>query len=132
MPCAQELKTMKMLKNGPLKSMLLRLIAFVIGLVAVIGGGNVVAIRSVSAADLTSISVVGNHFVDGNGATIRLLGVNRSGSEYMCTGGGSLTFAGPYNDTSIAAMASWHINAVRLGLNEDCRPGINGFPAPMH
>jgi Cellulase (glycosyl hydrolase family 5)/IPT/TIG domain len=80
---------------------------------------------------LPSISVSGNHFVDGTGNTIRLLGVNRSGSEYMCTGGGSLVFDGPSTDASITAMASWHINAVRLGLNEDCWLGINGFPASM-
>ena len=85
----------------------------------------------VRAATLPSITVVGNHFVDGNGTTIRLLGVNRSGSEYMCTGGGALVFDGPSTDASITAMASWHINAVRLGLNEDCWLGINGFPASM-
>jgi hypothetical protein len=122
---------MKMLKTRSLKSILPRLVAAAIGLVAVVGGGNVVSIRPVSAAGLTSISVVGNHFVDGNGAAIRLLGVNRSGSEYMCTGGGANVFDGPSDDTSIAAMASWHINAVRLGLNEDCWLGINGFPASM-
>jgi Cellulase (glycosyl hydrolase family 5)/IPT/TIG domain len=80
---------------------------------------------------LPSISISGNHFVDGTGNTIRLLGVNRSGSEYMCTGGGSLVFDGPSTDSSITAMAGWHINAVRLGLNEDCWLGINGFPASM-
>jgi hypothetical protein len=80
---------------------------------------------------LPSISISGNHFVDGTGNMIRLLGVNRSGSEYMCTGGGSLVFDGPSTDASITAMASWHINAVRLGLNEDCWLGINGFPASM-
>ena len=86
---------------------------------------------SAKAAVLPSISIVGNHFVDGNGATIRLLGVNRSGSEYMCTGGGANTFDGPSDDTSIAAMAAWHINAVRLGMNEDCWLGINGLPNSM-
>ena len=30
---------------------------------------------------------------------------------------------------AIAAMTSWHINAVRLPLNEDCWLGINGAPA---
>jgi len=105
-----------------------RLIAVCIALVAVVSVGNIATSRPVSAAGLTAISVVGNHFVDGNGATIRLLGVNRSGSEYMCTGGGDNVFDGPSDDTSIAAMASWHINAVRLGLNEDCWLGINGLP----
>lgn len=110
------------------ESVRFRLIAVCIGLLAVVSAGNVVTIRSANAAGLTSISVVGNHFVNGSGTTIRLLGVNRSGSEYMCTGGGNNVFDGPSDDTSIAAMASWHINAVRLGLNEDCWLGINGLP----
>ena len=75
-----------------------------------------------------SIRVVGNHFVDGGGQPVRLLGVNRSGSEYACMDGRG-SFDGPDDAASIAAMASWHINAVRVPLNEDCWLGINGAPA---
>jgi hypothetical protein len=77
------------------------------------------------AATPLSIAVSGNHLVDGNGATIRLLGVNRSGTEYACIQGWGL-FDGPNDATSVAAMASWHINAVRIPLNEDCWLNING------
>ena len=87
------------------------------------------ALPVVGAAPVAlSIRVAGNHFVDGSGHPVRLLGVNRSGTEYMCMDGRG-SFDGPDDAPSIAAMAAWHINAVRLPLNEDCWLGINGAPA---
>jgi hypothetical protein len=83
-----------------------------------------------SASEPLSIRIVGNHFVDGSGRPVRLLGVNRSGSEYECVDGRGF-FDGPSDGDSIAAMASWHINAVRVPLNEDCWLGINGAPAAL-
>lgn len=75
-----------------------------------------------------AIRVRGNQLVNAAGRTIRLFGVNRSGTEYACvverTGAG--IFSGPSDPKSIAAMVSWHINAVRVSLNEDCWLGING------
>jgi len=71
------------------------------------------------------IGVRGNHLVDRSGAVVRLLGVNRSGAEYQCVEGGQI-FEGPTDDASIDAMVSWHINAVRLPLNESCWLGIDG------
>jgi hypothetical protein len=56
---------------------------------------------------------------------MRLLGVNRSGAEYACVQGWGF-FDGPVDKPSIAAMASWRIDAVRVPLNEDCWLGING------
>ena len=79
-----------------------------------------------SAAGL-SIRIAGNHFVDGTGRTVRLLGVNRSGSEYACMANWAF-FDGPSTAASIASMASWNIDAVRVPLNEDCWLGINGAP----
>ena len=59
---------------------------------------------------------------------IQLHGVNRSGTEYACVHGSGI-FDGPFDDASVAAIASWHgVNAVRVPLNEDCWLGINGFP----
>ena len=75
-----------------------------------------------------SLRVVGNHFVNGSGQTMRLLGVNRSGTEYMCINNYGI-FDGPNDDASVAAIQSWHSNAVRVPLNEDCWLGINGSPA---
>jgi hypothetical protein len=78
-----------------------------------------------SSASTLSIQVVGNHLVNQDGQTIRLLGVDRSGAEYMCVSNHRV-FDGPSDATSVRAMAAWHINAVRVPLNEDCWLGING------
>ena len=75
-----------------------------------------------------ALHVQGNKLVDTTGATVRLLGVNRAGSEYMCsppTAGGT-TFDGSTGPSSITAMLTWNMNTVRLPLNEHCWLGING------
>src|SRR6202011_308206 len=72
-----------------------------------------------------AIHVAGDRLVDAYGATVRLLGVNRSGTEYACIQGWGI-FDGPNDAGSVAAMASWHINAVRVPLNEDCWLNISG------
>src|SRR5689334_9557236 len=82
------------------------------------------AAPSAGAAPL-ALHVSGNHLVDASGSTVRLLGVNRSGAEFACIQGWGI-FDGPVDDASIAAIASWHVNAVRMPLNEDCWLGING------
>jgi endoglucanase len=74
-----------------------------------------------------SIRVAGNHFVDGDGNMVRLLGANRSGTQYACAEGTGI-FDGPSDDTSIANMRKWGFNAVRVNGNEDCWLGINGVP----
>ena len=71
------------------------------------------------------IKVVGNRLVDGEARTVRLLGVNRSGTEYACVQGLGI-FDGPHDASSVAAMARWRINVVRVPLNEDCWLNING------
>jgi hypothetical protein len=78
-------------------------------------------------ASASGLHVVGNHLVD-NGKTVRLLGIDRSGSEYSCTNNAGF-FDGPVDQTAVTAMLSWHVNAVRVPLNEDCWLGINGAPA---
>ena len=75
-----------------------------------------------------SISVQGNHFVNGSGQTVRLLGVNHPSFEYACEQGYA------YNDGNMTqgdanAIASWHATVVRVPLNEDCWLGINGQPS---
>jgi len=77
-----------------------------------------------------SVHVSGNHLVDGAGQPIRLLGVNRAGSEYACVQGWGV-FDGPVDDDAVAAISSWRVNAVRIPLNEDCWLGINGVNASV-
>ena len=74
-----------------------------------------------------SIAIQGNHFVNGAGQTIRLLGVDHPSSEYACVDGFGYN-DGHQDDADAAAVASWNANAVRVPLNEDCWLGINGQP----
>jgi hypothetical protein len=78
-----------------------------------------------NAAAPPGIAVAGNRLVDGSGAPLRIVGVNRSGSEYACAQGWGI-FDGATDDPSITAITSWGANAVRVPLNEDCWLGING------
>lgn len=92
-----------------------------------------------SAAALT-VSVRGNHLVrggPGHGKVLRLIGVNRSGSEYACAsddgegGKGFGVFQGPVDSRAIKAMKRWRINAVALPLNEACWLGGYGGLKPQ-
>lgn len=73
-----------------------------------------------------AVRVSGKRLVNAQGETLRLVGVNRSGSQFMCVLDRGI-FDGPADATSIAAMKAWQINAVRVPLNEDCWLGINGL-----
>jgi hypothetical protein len=92
-------------------------------IVAALAVGCLLSPSGASAAG--SVSVAGNQLVDG-GKPIRLIGVNRSGSEYACAGpvgGGGFgygVFQGPVTNRTIKAMLGWRINAVALPLNEAC------------
>jgi endoglucanase len=72
------------------------------------------------------VGVNGARFIGVNGKPVRLIGVNRSGTEYACSGPvaaggfGYGIFQGPTDDRSIRAMLTWKINAVALPLNEAC------------
>lgn len=82
---------------------------------------------SSSGGSAPGLQVAGNKLVDG-GRTVRLLGVNRSGTEYACIQGWGFS-DGPVDQASVSAILGWHANAVRVPLNEDCWLGINGAPA---
>ena len=81
-----------------------------------------------SAGPVGGLHASGGRIVDENGVPVRLLGVNRSGTEYSCIHGTGF-FDGPSDQASIASIASWKANAVRIPLNEDCWLAINGAPA---
>ena len=76
----------------------------------------------------SGLRVSGASLVDASGAPVRLLGVNRSGTEYACIQGWGI-FDGPSDDASVAAIAAWRVNTVRVPLNESCWLGVNGAPA---
>ncbi|MFD8302894.1 cellulose binding domain-containing protein [Streptomyces sp. NPDC059690] len=71
-----------------------------------------------------ALHVSGNKLVDASGATRRLLGVNRSGGEFMCVQGYGI-WDGPVDDAAVKAIADWKANAVRIPLNEECWLGLS-------
>ena len=81
------------------------------------------------------VSVAGHRLVNGQGHTLRLLGVNRAGTEYACADGWGF-FDSPHPNRAddarmIQAMRAWRVNTVRIPLNEACWLGINGV-APQY
>ncbi len=82
----------------------------------------------VSAADMpcsNSAATTCSYLLDANGNVVHIHGVDLSGSEYACIQGWGI-FSGAQNtQTDVAAMVAWHVNFVRIQLNEDCWLGIN-------
>jgi hypothetical protein len=83
---------------------------------------------AVGTPGINGLHVVGNRIVNAAGQQVILHGVDRSGTEYACVQDFGI-FDGPSDQTSVAAIAAWHTNAVRVPLNEDCWLGINGVAA---
>lgn len=77
----------------------------------------------------SSLHVSRNQLLDSHNTPVRLLGIDRSGTEYTCIQGWGI-FDGPNDQKSINAMLTWHINAVRVPLNEDCWLNINMGSSP--
>ena len=77
-----------------------------------------------------AVHISGGDLVNSSGQQIRLLGVDLTGTENACIENGGFSWGDvntPTEDASTAtAIASWHANAVRVPLNEDCWLGING------
>lgn len=88
-------------------------------------GPATVLTRATPTPGAVSVRVAGNHLVNGAGRAVRLLGVNRAGTEYACAQGWGI-FDGPHDATATTAIAAWGATAVRVPLNEDCWLGING------
>jgi len=86
------------------------------------------AAHAAAPPGITGLHVQGNRILNDAGQPVRLLGVDRSGTESACIQGWGI-FDGPNDATSVQAIAAWHTNAVRVPLNEDCWLGINGAPA---
>jgi hypothetical protein len=78
-----------------------------------------------AAGSSSGLHVSGPLLLAGDGTRVILRGVNRSGTEYACVQGCGI-FDGPSGAASVRAIAAWHVNFVRVLLNEDCWLGING------
>jgi hypothetical protein len=73
------------------------------------------------------VHAVGDKIYDGT-KLIRLLGVDETGTQYTCDQGDGFfdpATGGANSMTSITAMLSWGVNAVRIPMNEDCWLGNN-------
>jgi endoglucanase len=75
-----------------------------------------------------ALHVSGNQLLTANGATYRLLGVNRASAEFACVQGKGLWDSPQPDQATVDAMKDWNVRAVRLPLNEECWNGTNGTP----
>jgi endoglucanase len=88
-----------------------------------------------AAASAPRLDIVGNHLVDGRTREAFVpRGANWPSFEYACSDGygysnsaGAKT-VGP-DAAGAATIVSWHINTVRVPLNQDCWLGEDGLPA---
>jgi Domain of unknown function (DUF4082)/Cellulase (glycosyl hydrolase family 5) len=102
----------------------LRLLILALAIVASAVTLLTVADTSASGAAVSRLHVSGNRILDKRGRQVLFMGINRSGAEYACAEGWGI-FDGPNTPGSVQAIASWHVNVVRVLLNEDCWLGIN-------
>ena len=77
-----------------------------------------------------AIQIKGGQFVNAGGTPIRLLGVDAVGTQQTCIGVNPVVGA-TFNAAEAAAISTWHADAARVPLNEDCWLGINGAPRDM-
>jgi endoglucanase len=64
----------------------------------------------------------GNEIVNAAGQPVILRGVDRSGGEFSCVQDKGI-WDGPMDEAAVAVMRSWHVDAVRVPLNEACWNG---------
>ena len=98
----------------------------VLGLAAVVVAVVLIVIYRPLGNSAPRLRVDGNRLVDSTGRTVRLMGVNRSGAEFVCATSNGI-WQGPVDNGSVKPMKDWNVRAVRIPLNEDCWLGINGI-----
>lgn len=92
------------------------------GLAAFVGLAGCSSATSPPPGAAPQLHVSGNKLVDASGNTVVLRGVDRSGTEFECVQDHGI-FDGPSGQASVASMRMWHINAVRVPMNEACLEG---------
>jgi len=102
-----------------------RYVILALGMLALAAILFLLAGPSANGEEAAGLHVVGNRIIDRDGRPVLLQGVNRAGTEYACVQGWGI-FDGPSTPASVQAIAGWHVNIVRVPLNEDCWLGING------
>lgn len=111
------------------------LLSVLIAMAAVLPAAGHAVSRSAGTATAVSaaapqLRIVGNRFVNSAGSPIRLFAVHLGTSEYDCvqplySPSRKGTFSIPTGDATMTAIASWHANAIRIPLNEQCWLGVN-------
>ncbi|HVT20414.1 MAG TPA: cellulase family glycosylhydrolase [Mycobacteriales bacterium] len=76
------------------------------------------------------LKIAGNHFVTGSGGPTRIFAVHFGTSEYDCVeplynDARKKTFSIPTSDAAMQAITTWHVNTIRIPLNEQCWLGVN-------
>jgi len=101
------------------------------GLTGCAAAGRLTAATSAAASTRApQLHVSGNRLVDRRGQRVVLHGVDRSGGEFACVQGWGI-WDGPATRTSVTAMKTWDVTAVRVPLNEACWNG-QGYVKPAY
>jgi endoglucanase len=109
-----------------------------IGVVAALSvAGAIGPTSALAASSAPVLRIAGNHFVDGRtGKAMRLFAIHYGTSEWICVSPIYEAMAAngvwdvPTTEAEFAAIRSWHANAIRIPLNEQCWLGVN--PVQRH
>src|SRR3954464_6652343 len=100
-----------------------------------LAGLLVAALAAPAHAAAPQLHVVGNHLADAaTGQSFIARGANWPSFEYACFYG--YAYSNTAQDANVdpsaqgaAVIASWHINVIRIPLNQNCWLGLDGSPA---
>lgn len=91
-----------------------RLTALMFLLLAVVVAATAAGGPVTAATAMTGLHVDGNRIRNGDGAVVRLHGVNRSSFQYACAEGWGI-YEGPLNSAEVALIANWLGKPTRYG-----------------
>ena len=89
------------------------------------GSGSGLHVSAQNEPCPNSTATTCSDLLDASGNIVHMHGVDLSGLEYACIQGWGI-FSGSQNtQADVNSMLAWHINFVRIQLNEDCWLGVN-------